>query len=173
VENLANIVQAISSIITVLVTVALAIITANYVKLTKRIADLSESQFDFQQQSETVRKNELSLELKSYALFFKKLIEPLPFEVFDNGKLDKCIRGSIVWSNKDVYKLQKLASFLSEGKAEDAAEISTALRFIKGKIDEVKIVPPLLGYSYTDFPWAVWVMNIKLVNEKLDIIINK
>lgn len=141
-----NLVQAIASIISVLVTVILAWITYSYVLLTQRLVESSDAQLSLLRASVSARINTLA----GYVRTMQLLLAELPETRDGAGRM----KTAALWSGDNVAELQRLASEHSREAGERAAELVPSLKWIRERVDTVKDADG--NVDWDDFPWEEW-----------------
>ena len=150
-------IQAVATVVSVLVTAALALITWRYVRLTRTLAEATQAQAEFLRQAVKARKRELLAVVKMLRI----LVGHLP-EIRQHGEQ---MRGAATWDNNDLADLKRLASEFGTLAGQRAAVATSSLLWLKERLDEVKATNPGLGVNWNDFSWDRWESELKQAKE--------
>lgn len=157
----AILVQAIASIISVMVTVALAVITYQYVRLTQRLAESSDAQLMLLRASVSAKINALA----GYVKTLRILVDELP----TNQQEADHMRTVAVWSGDNLAEFQRLASEHSRNAGERAAVVVPSMRWLRDRIDAVK--DGSLGTDWKrSFLWDEWLIHKDRATAELEAI---
>ena len=141
-------IQAVASILAVVLTGVLVIVTWQYVRLTARLAHVAHRQLEAQEAVVQARRRELLACLK----LFRILLAGLP------QTLEKAeqIRMASSWDEGDLDKLQRLSAELDDVSGQHAALAVGSLRWLDERIADVKTTSVLQGVDWSRFPWSQW-----------------
>ncbi len=153
-------IQAVATVVSVLVTAALALITLWYVRLTRTLVEATKSQAEFLREAVKARKRHLLAVVKMLRI----LVMSFP-EIRQHGEQ---MRGATTWDNNDLADLKRLASEFGTLAGQRAAVATSSLLWLKDRVDEVKAIKPGLGVSWNDFPWDRWDSELKRAKENLE-----
>ncbi len=156
-------IQAMASIVTAAVTVALVVVTWRYVHLSARIAEAARAELLFHEEEEAEKWRELNAQTR----LIRALLSTLPAE--DRGA-DALARQAVSWDQADVARLQRLAARLDRSAGERAATVVTAMTWLAERVREIKSADPESGYNWAEFPWARWTREIATARSGLDAI---
>jgi hypothetical protein len=136
----AGAIQALSSMAYVLLTAVLALITWRYVKLTHEL-------LRGQLKAAAARRRELRAQIA----VLKAFLDPLP------SPDDQRLSGRILDHSNDLRdfsfnRFRELASEVSAETGSQAAELEGHVTWLVNLIREIRAVPPLTGYRWSDFP---------------------
>lgn len=114
-------VQAVSSVVSTMVTGILAILTARYVNLTRDLLDAARHQAEAAKSQQAIAQLKTALKLRVLVARFLRCADSLPFQEKD---LDKFPRSDI-WTDQDIKEFED--AFLASGseaaiKADDLVE---------------------------------------------------
>lgn len=153
----ANLVQAVDSLVSVLVTIVLAGITYQYVRLTQRIVEQSDAQLAILRESANARINTLAGQVRTLQL----LLEGLPV---DQTGADR-IHTAPLWNADNIADLQRLTAEHSRRAGELASEIVPSLKWLRDRVGNVKDAGHV---DWTQFPWSEWTLHYQRVQNDLN-----
>jgi len=152
-NNNSDALQALASVLTFFATIILAIITRQYVVLTRSIATTADNELRLKQKDKSVQEQRLLLLLKS----FNERIAALPC----NKTNGEHIREAISWENEEIETIRKLATGIGRKSGETVASLADRLKWIKEQIDMVKATNARIGFDWGLFPWSRWQDEIR------------
>lgn len=158
----ATLVQAISSIVSVMVTVALAVITYEYVRLTQRMAESSDAQLMILRASVSAKINALA----GYVKTLRILVDELPDTLADADRL----RTAATWTSDNLAEFQRLASEHSRRAGERAAIVVPSLRWVRDRVDTVKAAKPGESVAWDAFLSDQWTSHKQRASLELEAI---
>ena len=139
----ASAVQALAAVATLIVTGALALLTARYVRLTRRIADSALEQVGhLKLTSRTVQKQAA----RALGALSKRIRVPLSGLDRPAARHDQLLDYSRL-SQSDISDLEDLARQVSEDAIRYAGKAAVSLREIMGFIEEARRINRLTGWS--------------------------
>jgi len=141
-------IQAVSAIISAIVTVVLVGITWRYVVLTKKIADTAERQLQQLGREEAAKRRQLLTMIKMLRMHLKTLPE-------EQSK-GESMRKATLWDADDLIALQNLAAEVGMAPGQIAAKTGTELRRLSELVTQVKSTNPLQGVRWDQFAWDSW-----------------
>lgn len=144
----AALVQAVDSIVSVLVTIILAWVTWQYVHLTGRLAESSDAQLSLLRASVSGRINALA----GFTRMLRILVSELP-KGPDNAER---MRTAALWSGDNLAEFQRLASEHSRSAGNRAAVAVPSLRWLRERVETVKDIAPGESVAWDGFPWHEW-----------------
>ena len=136
-------VQAAAAVGSVLVTILLAFITLQYVRLTQELARAARQQLRFQEQSAASAAAQLITQI-----VFLDCVRRFPPEDLEGDR----VRDVPLWKHGDVSALGSLAASVLGARA-PVQEVIQALNWIHGKAEDAGQTRGPLGH---DFPWEQW-----------------
>lgn len=147
-ENHTALVQAIASVISVIVTVILAWITYQYVHLTQRLAEASDEQLQHLRANVSSRINALA----GFVRMLRILVSELPPGQPDAERM----RTAALWSGDNLAEFQRLASEHSRTAGQRAAVAVPSLRWLRERVETIKDLDPEQVVAWDAFPWKEW-----------------
>ncbi|MGE5358547.1 MAG: hypothetical protein ACM3NQ_05970 [Bacteroidales bacterium] len=159
----AGAIQAVGSIVTAAVTVALVIVTWRYVHLTQRMADVARQQLVFHEEAEAEKWRELNAHTK----LLRALLAALPPTT---RRPEALARQAVSWEASDVARLQRLAARLDRTAGERAATVVAAMTWLGERLREIKEIEDGEKYDWSAFPWDRWEREITVATRNLDAI---
>ncbi len=159
----AGAIQAMAAFVTALVTIVLALITWQYVRLTQRLAEAASAEMTFHEEAEAEKWRELNAHTK----LIRGLLSGLPAGPQD---ADRRMRQATSWEAGDLMRLQRLAARLDRRAGERAAAVVTAMTWLGERLREVKAADPSSAYEWSRFPWGRWQKEAETANAGLDTI---
>ncbi len=159
----AGAIQAMAALVTALVTMMLALVTWQYVRLTQRLAEAASAEMTFHEEAEAEKWRELD----GYTKLIRDLLSGLPGGPDD---ADRRMRQAASWEPGDLMRLQRLAARLDRRAGERAAAVVTAMTWLGERLREVKGVDPAAEYDWSKFPWDRWRKEGEAARASLDLI---
>ena len=141
-------VQAIASIVSVIVTVILAWVTYMYVHLTRRLAEASDEQLQLLRANASGRINALA----GFVRMLRILVSELPAD----EKNAERMRTAALWSGDNLAEFQRLASEHSRTAGQRAAVTVPSLRWLRERVETIKDLEPDQQVNWEAFPWKEW-----------------
>jgi hypothetical protein len=140
-------IQALTSVLTLVVTGALAIITWHYVRLTKDLADVARAQLRGQQEASVARLREL----RTLTAILHKHLLSIPQQ--DDPRLSEAILVQVVeWGDFQFDRFRALASELSNSDGAAAAVAEDRMKWIGDIVHKIRATPRGVGYDWSRFP---------------------
>ncbi len=159
----AGAIQAIASLVTAAVTVALVAVTWRYVHLTGRMAEAARAELMFHEEEEAEKWRELNAQTR----LVRALLSTLPV---DDRRPEALVRQAVSWDQADVARLQRLAARLDRSAGERAAAVVTSMTWLGERLREIKSADPGDEYNWAEFPWSRWTHEIATARSGLDVI---
>lgn len=156
----AGAIQALASCASVLVTLALFIITYRYVRLTQSLAESARKQMSLQVGEREARR----LQFTSLATALRELLKDLPH---DQAQAEQ-IRHARTWSDAMLTGLARLAAEIGPATAADAAVAVGHIRFLQERIESVKKTDQFTGVDWLRFGWDHWLEALYRSREAID-----
>ena len=147
----ASAIQAITAVVGAAATIVLVYITARYVVLTKKMADIATAQSEARAEMARVRRRELRASINRLDQALKTL--PVPSQ---QSMADTMVRTSIGWSDFDFGRLRSLAAEVSDRAGERATVVESCMNVLADQVNSVRSVPVQGGYDWGKFPWEAW-----------------
>jgi len=140
-------IQALTSVLTFVVTGVLAIITWRYVRLTKDLADVARAQLRGQHEAAAARLREL----RTLSLILKTHLLRVPQQ--DDPRLSQAILIQVVeWGDFEFDRFRELASELSNTPGGQAAVAEDRTKWIGDLVHKIRATPRGIGYDWSQFP---------------------
>lgn len=146
-------VQAVSAVLSLVVTGVLVWITWRYVQLTRSLAETARAQFQLQATAERKKLNRLL----SLIHHFEERIG----QVAISRESAEQLRLVVTWQADDVAELKRLAGEAGQEPAELANRLTAHLAWLEERVVEVKSTDPRTGVNWERFPWEHWVEHLK------------
>jgi hypothetical protein len=152
-------VQALASIASVLLAVALVWITGRYVRLTRDVAKAAQEQLRYQKQSGESDVARLLTMVK----IFRVAVREFPDQQQDAER----IRDVPLWKHGEVSTLASLAPTVL-GRDAHVHHTVQALNWLRDKADEVQQTKRDEGYQWNAFPWTEWTNHVQQARTGLE-----
>jgi hypothetical protein len=159
----AGAIQALASMVTAAVTVALVVVTWRYVHLAQRMADVARQELVFHEEAEAEKWRELNAQTK----LLRVLLAGLPPAT---RRPDALARHAASWEASDVARLQRLAARLDRTAGEQAASVVASMTWLSERLREIKDIDDSKRYDWDAFPWDRWERELKTATHNLDAI---
>jgi len=154
--------QAVSSVVSVLVTVVLVWITAEYVKLTRSLAEAAHQNLEHQREAAQARRRHLHSLLKT----LRFMLGQLPAD----PQHGEHIRRVPICENSDLSELQELSAQVGTQEGQEAALATVSMRWLRDRVEEVRAAEPPKGYDWSRFPWDRWQVEYAFARDHLNVI---
>ncbi len=159
-------IQAIAALVTALVTMVLALITWQYVRLTQRLAEAASAEMTFHEEAEAEKWRELN----AYTKLVRGMLSALPVAPGASEAAERGMRQAASWETGDVMRLQRLAARLDRRAGERAAAVVTSMTWLGERLRDVKSSNPAEQYDWSKFPWSRWRKETQTARAGLDAI---
>lgn len=145
-------IQALAALVSVIATIVLVRITANYVALTKDLVDNAKASLDLHRNEQTRIAEERKHQILSLILHLRMLATSLPGE----SNKAEAIRNVSLWSDAELQQLRGLAVIFGATVADLANEATRHLATLGELARKVQDTPKQLGVDWSQFPWDRW-----------------
>ncbi len=146
-------IQALSSILTFLATIILAIITWRYVVLTRFIATTAGDELRMKQENKAAQERRLLMLVRS----FNERIASLPCDEANREQ----IRKAVSWDNREIETMRVLVAGIPHLSGGNVSSLCDRLKWIKEQIDLVKLSNARIGFDWGLFSWNQWQKEIQ------------
>lgn len=141
-------IQALTSVLSFIAAIVLAIITWRYVVLTKVLAKAADTELRLRRNDLDGLKRMLIQLLQT----FKKRIAALPYE----EKQRERIRDAEPWRNEDIETMRNLVVRTGACSSDTASILADRLWWIKEQVDRIKTSDARIGFDWGLFSWSHW-----------------
>lgn len=148
----ASTIQAVSSVLSVIVTAVLVGITVRYVALTRTLAEAASAQLRSQAEAAAARRRGLQSEIT----LLINLLDSLPGSG-EQGMADKLLRErTIEWADFDFRLFRMAASEVSLEAGQRASVVEAKMKWLGERVRSIKSVDPRIGFDWSNFDWREW-----------------
>jgi hypothetical protein len=148
----ASAVQALATIASLIVTLVLAVLTAKYVRLTRRIADVALEQMQHIKLTRTTAQKQAARSLDALSRRIR-----IPLEKLDPAAPShRQLREYNLLSQEDISALETLARDVNDQAVLYAGKVAVSLRKIFGLINEARGVNQSLGWAASGTQTTQW-----------------
>ena len=153
-------IQAIASVVSVLVSAALLWITMEYIRLTRTLAEAAHQSLEHEKEAARAQKRHLQSLLRT----LRFMLGQLPTDPEQGERL----RRVPLWENSDLSEMQELASQVGAQEGQEAALAAVSMRWLRDRVQEVRGADPKKGYDWSRFPWDRWNVESKFARDHLN-----
>jgi hypothetical protein len=152
VDNHAAAIQALAALASVGLTVALALITQSYVRLTRELVATTREQLDFIKAEHQASVHERRRRLESLIQHLRRIATSFP----TNREEGEQIRNVVLWRDDDPDELRRLAATFDLGSAELASEAAQHLATLAELARVVQATHVHIGVRWDHFNLGRW-----------------